>query len=150
MGGGYVGAVAASEAQTGMQILEPDECRRLLAGQVIGRLGVVQGKRPVVLPVNFVLDGDDILFRTGAGTKLNAIGAGHLVCLEVDGIDVGYQSGWSVLVTGVATEVRDPGERERLEGLPLRSWVPAERPDWVRLRPVEVAGRRIPSPGDLR
>ena len=43
------------------------ECLRLLAGQTVGRLGFVVHGRPMVLPVNYVLVGDLIVFRTGEG-----------------------------------------------------------------------------------
>ncbi len=49
--------------------LAPDECWDLLAQTNVGRLAVLVDGHPDIFPVNYVLDGDSIVFRTGAGTK---------------------------------------------------------------------------------
>ncbi len=38
--------------RNGLEVLEREECLRLLAGATIGRLGITIGTLPVVLPVN--------------------------------------------------------------------------------------------------
>jgi uncharacterized protein len=58
------------DARTGLEVIDPDECRRLLAGDEIGRLAVADGGAPTVVPVNYVVDGDAVVFRTAPGTKL--------------------------------------------------------------------------------
>ena len=73
--------------QNGLEILDRDECLRLLAQAVIGRVGVSSGALPRVLPVNFRLDGGRILIRTARGTKLDAAAANAVVAFEVDDID---------------------------------------------------------------
>ena len=45
------------DARTGLEVIDPDECRRLLAGDEIGRLAVADGGTPTVFPVNYVVDG---------------------------------------------------------------------------------------------
>ena len=54
------------------EIFDHDECMRLLATQKVGRLAVVAGQYPSVTPVNFALDDGTIVFRSGAGMKLDA------------------------------------------------------------------------------
>ena len=54
------------------------ECRELLAQAAVGRLGLSADSLPVILPVNFVVDGDSVVFRTGAGLKLSAATAGDV------------------------------------------------------------------------
>jgi uncharacterized protein len=39
-------------------------------------------------PVNYFIMGDDILFRTGEGTKLDAARSGALVTIEADDTDL--------------------------------------------------------------
>ena len=56
----------------GLEILDEHECRRLLASQCIGRVGVTIGALPAIFPVNYVTVDGDIVFRTGEGTKLRA------------------------------------------------------------------------------
>src|SRR5688572_7047714 len=108
----------------GMETLPPGECLRLLAATSVGRVGVSVGALPAILPVNYVLDGDRIVFRTGAGAKLASAVRNAVVCFEVDRVDETWQSGWSVLVTGMATELTG-ADAERARSLPLHPWNPA-------------------------
>ena len=89
----------------GTERLAPSTCLDLLRTQRIGRLGLSIGALPVVHPVNFAVDGDRIVVRTGIGSKLSAALRGAVVCFEVDEIDATGTSGWSVLVTGRAEEL---------------------------------------------
>ena len=102
-------------------MLDREECLRLLAGATIGRIGFSSRSLPIILPVNFVLDDDAIIIRTGVGTKLAAI-RDAVVAFEVDAIDPVYHTGWSVLVTGVASEVTDPLTLARIEHVALAPW----------------------------
>jgi nitroimidazol reductase NimA-like FMN-containing flavoprotein (pyridoxamine 5'-phosphate oxidase superfamily) len=67
------------------QELTKDECFRLLAGQHLGRLVLVDDRGPIALPINFVLDQHTVLFRTDEGTKLDVASRGARVGFEVDG-----------------------------------------------------------------
>jgi nitroimidazol reductase NimA-like FMN-containing flavoprotein (pyridoxamine 5'-phosphate oxidase superfamily) len=58
------------DRRSGLQVIERAECLRLLATEEVGRLGVVVAGRPEIFPVNYVVDGDEVMFRTDAGTKL--------------------------------------------------------------------------------
>ena len=42
----------------------------------VGRLGLLVDGRPEVLPVNYALDGETVLFRTAEGTVLNQAACG--------------------------------------------------------------------------
>ena len=55
------------DGRTGLEVIDPDECRRLLAADEIGRLAILDGTTPAVFPVNYVLDGEAIVFRTAPG-----------------------------------------------------------------------------------
>lgn len=77
------------DARTGIEVVSRKECLALLADEEIGRLGVVDGYRPVILPVNYALAGEAIVFRTAPGTKVGA-GRGAPVCFEVDRFDPGH------------------------------------------------------------
>ena len=122
-----------------------EECLRLLAGEQIGRVGVVAGRVAHVVPVNYVLDGEAVVFRTSVGTKL--YGATHgPVTVEVDQIDPLTCSGWSVVVRGIAHEVTDADEvgfRERLWSLTVEPWAPGDRPYYLRVPAELVTGRRV-------
>lgn len=133
-----------------LQVLDADECYRLLATEEIGRLGVNAEHYPLIFPVNYALDGGVVVIRTDAGTKLGA--ADHAnVTFEVDQIDRRTRAGWSVLVRGLAEEVTTEHraeivERTRASG--VEPWAPGEHGHWMRLIPQQISGRRI-VPGQL-
>ncbi len=130
--------------RNGLQVLERDECMRLLASATLGRIGVSSGALPVVLPVNFCVDSDHILIRTSTGTKLDAALRDSVVAFEVDDFDAMYHSGWSVVVTGVAHVVDDADRLRELEHAPLTRWAPMREDDHIVSISTElVSGRRL-------
>jgi hypothetical protein len=124
-----------------LEELDADECLRLLGTAAVGRLAVsVPTDSPLVVPVNYVLVGRTILFRSGFGTKLRAL-ASRPVSFEVDDHDPATRTGWSVLVRGRAREAR---ERDVDPPLP-EPWVPDDKPYLVQLEIRSLTGRRIVS-----
>jgi uncharacterized protein len=129
-----------------MHNLTVRQCVELLAQHNLGRLAFLAkvGVMPLIIPVNYVIDQDTVVFRSDPGSKLTAAILGAPVAFEVDG---GYnerdQTGWSVVVHGHAEEVTDPAELARLEQLPLVPWAPGAKAHYVRVRPGQVNGRRI-------
>lgn len=128
--------------RNGLEVLGREECLRLLASATLGRVVVTTGALPSVLPVNFQLDRDRILFRTGVGTKLDAATDNAVVAFEVDEIDAGARTGWSVVVTGVARELTDVGLAEA-QRLALTRWAPGDDHRIVAISIDIVSGRRI-------
>jgi uncharacterized protein len=129
----------------GLETLPFDACLDLLGSVPLGRVGFYADGEVVVLPVNHVLDGQDIVFRSAPGSKLTAAEEQNLVTFEADQYDARTRTGWSVLVTGQATVVYDEAETERLGHLGLEPWITAvEHPFWIRIRPTSVTGRRTP------
>lgn len=129
-----------------LEELPAEACRRILERHHFGRVAVNDDDGPVILPVNYVLDGDAIVFRTGEGTKLDAAIRGAPATFEIDGVDESRRLGWSVLVRGTVVEVTDRGEVERLRRLPLEPYPGGDRSHYVRLGTGTVTGRRIPLP----
>ncbi|HSK90408.1 MAG TPA: pyridoxamine 5'-phosphate oxidase family protein [Euzebyales bacterium] len=133
---------------TAVRYLSTEECWQRLAAHParVGRVGV-GGASPDIFPVNYVLDGHSIVFRTAPGKKLAAVGRGERVVFEVDDIDATWHCGWSVVLRGFAQHVTDPAERAGLEQLPLRTWDRAPKPEFVRIRTHLVSGREITEGG---
>ena len=133
-----------------MHAIPTDECYRLLGTHEIGRIGVVADHYPLILPVNYRLDGTTVVIRTHAGTILRA--AEHAnVTFEVDEIDPATRSGWSVLVRASAEEVGEEHPAElvaRTVASGVTPWAPGEKGHWMRLIAHDVTGRRI-VPGEL-
>ncbi len=40
------------DARTGLEIIDPDECRRLLATDEVGRLALIDGGTPAIFRIN--------------------------------------------------------------------------------------------------
>ena len=94
------------------------------------------GGRPLIFPVNYVVDGKTIVFCTDEGAKRNGVTSGFNVALEIDGIEPLYP-GWSVLVSGVGRHVINAAEVAALAELPPRPWAARERSPkshFVRIR----------------
>jgi nitroimidazol reductase NimA-like FMN-containing flavoprotein (pyridoxamine 5'-phosphate oxidase superfamily) len=107
--------------EPGLTELDREECLRLLASAQIGRVIYTEAAMPAAHPVNYLLDAEEIVFRTGGGDKLVAAARGSVVGFQVDDIDVARRSGWSVLGVGEAYEILDPTRRAELaERLPCR------------------------------
>jgi nitroimidazol reductase NimA-like FMN-containing flavoprotein (pyridoxamine 5'-phosphate oxidase superfamily) len=129
--------------RNGLEVLSRDACLRLLATATLGRVGVSSGALPSVVPVNFRFDGRQILIRTGMGTKLDAAASNAVVAFEVDEIDPVAHTGWSVMVTGVARELTDPGELAAAQTPPLARWAPGDGHRVMAISTELVSGRRI-------
>jgi nitroimidazol reductase NimA-like FMN-containing flavoprotein (pyridoxamine 5'-phosphate oxidase superfamily) len=129
----------------GLEVLPFDTCLRLLSAVSVGRVGFVAAGEVVVLPVNFVVDGQDVVFRTADGSKLAAAEDRITAAFEADNYDDITQSGWSVLINGRIEVVEDDAEIGRLSQLGLYPWVSdPDRPSWIRIRPTSLTGRRTP------
>jgi uncharacterized protein len=122
------------------------ECLDLLGRTRFGRLAVSRGEgAPIVRPLNYVFDprSQSVVFRTAEGSKLSGLLRAQEAAFEIDGIEPGGRTGWSVVIIGVADEVTIPSEIRRLDKLGLEVWAPGPRSHWVRIRARTVSGRRI-------
>jgi nitroimidazol reductase NimA-like FMN-containing flavoprotein (pyridoxamine 5'-phosphate oxidase superfamily) len=134
----------STDARTGLTVIDRDECLRLLAGDVVGRLAIVHGGAPVILPVNYVVDGEDIVIRTAEGTKLDA-GPRAPAAFEIDGIDRTTRTGWSVVASGRLEEVTpyDTATWQRVTASGPQPWAAGPKDHWLRLVTGTITGRRI-------
>ena len=129
----------------GLIVLSAEECWSLVDGTPIGRVAFVSEGEPQVLPVNFLVDGHQLAFRSTAGSKFSAAAMRRPVAFEVDGWDVHTRSGWSVLIDGTADIVLDADEEARLDSMGLEPWAIHDQPmDWVKILPNDISGRRVP------
>jgi len=129
------------DARSGIEIMGRDECLELLRADVIGRVGVIQAGAPVVLPVNYAMDGDDVVFRTAPGSKLDT-GPSARGCFEIDSFDRATRTGWSVMVAGRLEEVM-PYAVPQLTQLNVQPWATGTRNHWMRLRSTRITGRIV-------
>jgi nitroimidazol reductase NimA-like FMN-containing flavoprotein (pyridoxamine 5'-phosphate oxidase superfamily) len=124
--------------------LSYDKCLELLSGGVVGRVAVSTPSGPRIVPLNYSVIDDSIVFRTTPCSVLGTYGWNSELAFEVDEVDHEHQQGWSVVATG---------RGEMIEGAPdlaavrafwnPRPWAGGSRLLYVRLRWQELTGRRI-------
>ncbi len=122
--------------------LTRDECLRLLRACSVGRVAIASASGSVVVvPVNYVVDDDVIVFRSDPGEKLGRLHE-RPASFQIDGIDDLHHTGWSVLVRGTAFRTT-AAEVQRLD---IESWAAGDKQYWVRVVPGEITGRRLVAP----
>jgi nitroimidazol reductase NimA-like FMN-containing flavoprotein (pyridoxamine 5'-phosphate oxidase superfamily) len=137
------GRGGASQGVTLAEI-SAEECHRRLAAGGVGRfLFVEPGRGPVAMPVNFAMDGRDVVFRTARSGGIVSALHEQPVSFDVDHMDDALGTGWSVLLTGDAVPISDPAELDRVVTLHIEPWAGGDRPLYVRFRAREVTGRVI-------
>lgn len=127
--------------------IDEAECRWLLRRRSAGRVAFVVDGDVMVMPLNYVMYGDDIVVRTSDGSAfLAAVTGSSSVSFQVDRLDPADGGGWSwsVLALTAARPVDDVAELEVLGGLALDPWAPGVRDRYVVLRPRALTGRRVP------
>jgi nitroimidazol reductase NimA-like FMN-containing flavoprotein (pyridoxamine 5'-phosphate oxidase superfamily) len=129
--------------RNGLEVLDRDECLALLASVSFGRVGLSMSALPVVLPVNFRLVEDQIVFSTAPGSKLRAATDHAVIAFEADHIDPLDHAGWSVLATGMARAVTDPGERDRFVRSGVPRWLSGGEGQLVVVGTGVISGRRL-------
>ena len=122
------------------ELTEP-ECRELLRGQVVGRFAWCEAGGPVVLPVNYRFEHDQVVFRTSAHSELARHFSPGPAAFQIDSVDEFVQSGWSVLVRGRA-ELLEWDEHPDHDDRP-ESWAAGSRNVFVRITSERVTGRRL-------
>ena len=124
------------------RVLSRDECLDRLARAAIGRVAITSQALPAVVPVNYVLSGSSILFRTRPfGMLANACDR-TVVAFEVDDLAEDGRSGWSVLVVGVAEHVEGSAAVRAL-ATGLSSAAGDGRDQFVSITIGKVSGRLI-------
>jgi uncharacterized protein len=131
-----------------VDLLSVSKCRQLLGAGVFGRLGVCAPAGPIILPVNYSVVSESIIFRTSADGVVSRHDWSRPMAFEVDHVDyVDYveQRGWSVLAVGLAAPVEDAELAQIRRTWAPRPWASGDRPLFVRLRWEELTGRRLGS-----
>jgi nitroimidazol reductase NimA-like FMN-containing flavoprotein (pyridoxamine 5'-phosphate oxidase superfamily) len=123
--------------------LDPEECRARLSTHGVGRVSVSTSRGPAIVPVDYSVVDDAIVFRTAPDAS-PAAAAGAEVAFEVDHIDEALSQGWSVLVVGRAHQVTETeAVRRPADTAYTKPWPGGSRDLWLRIEPARVTGRRI-------
>ncbi|TMR35815.1 hypothetical protein ETD85_12700 [Nonomuraea zeae] len=131
-----------------LQVLEPEECLRLIAPGGIGRVAFNGSHGPTVLPVNYKIHDGAIVFRTARGGPMDQDlrtgleGVDIKIGFQVDRIDEAQRGGWSVLVQGPAHHVPED-EVATVSEAGVTPWAGGERHLYIRVVPHQITGRRV-------
>ena len=129
--------------------LTEQECLTLIAGGGIGRIAYAGRYGQTVLPVNYELLDNTIVFRTGEDSPLEEdlqTGIRHAefqVAFEIDEINVAEKDGWSVLIQGPAHHIDSDAERAAARQTGVQPWSGGAKEHSIRIVPTRITGRRI-------
>lgn len=124
--------------------LTVDECLELLSGGVIGRVALATPVGPRIVPVNYAMYDDAIVFRTAPYSELGTYGWNNELAFEVDHIDYEKHQGWSVVALGRAQLVDDADELRAIrEHWDPRPWASGQRNLYMKLVWHDLTGRRL-------
>ena len=128
----------------GPQELTHIEAFQLLATVPLGRVVFTDRALPAIRPVNHIVDGRDIIFRTSSSAAITTAvdGIGTIVAYEADAIDSARRAGWSVVVVGGARLLTDTTQIEHYRQL-LQPWAPGDKDDFIAIRADVVSGVRL-------
>jgi uncharacterized protein len=120
------------------------ECRALLAGGVFGRVAVCTPAGARILPVNYSVVGEAVVFRTTADGVVATAGWDLPMAFEVDFVDYVELRGWSVVAAGRGEAVEEPEKLALIRRTwDPRPWASGDRPLYVRLPWSDLTGRRL-------
>lgn len=129
--------------RNGLEVLDRAACLAHLENSLLGRVALSMGALPTILPVNFRLVDEHVVFRTGVGSKLDAAARGAVIAFEVDSVDPIGHTGWSVVVTGIAHEATTNGWVDPIVASAIPRWAPAGASRVLQLSSDIISGRRI-------
>lgn len=120
-------------------VLDEAGCWEHLQKRQVGRLVTRVGDAVDIVPINYVVEGQSIVFRTAAGSKLAAFAVNDSVVFETDEFD--DERGWSVVLHGNAHALEREDEIAAAERLPLKPFVATLKPTFVRVAATSLTGR---------
>ncbi|MFB9722327.1 pyridoxamine 5'-phosphate oxidase family protein [Planobispora longispora] len=147
--GGPAGQPSAPASHAELEKIDRQECLRLISPGGIGRVAFNDAGGPAILPVNYALRDDSVIFRTAPEGPLDkelrtgVAGVELKIAFEVDRLDETRQEGWSVVVRGGAHLVSSAEEQAAVEGSGVQPWAGGERGLYIKIVPAEITGRRI-------
>lgn len=127
-----------------------DTCATLLASHEVGRVAVCTHDGPRIVPINYVVVDDSVVFRTTPYSILGMRSWSGQMAVEIDEFEPERKSGWSVVATGRGEVVEDSAELRRIQmGPNPLPWAGGQRWLYVRLRWSDLTGRSVGAPVTL-
>ena len=120
------------------------ECRALLVRQRAGRVAVSTPDGPHIIPINYSVVDESIVFRTTPFSLVASYGRNANLAFEVDHVNEEQELGWSVVARGRADVVTNPEELVRIRRVcaPV-PWADGSRNLFFRLPWRDLTGRAL-------
>jgi nitroimidazol reductase NimA-like FMN-containing flavoprotein (pyridoxamine 5'-phosphate oxidase superfamily) len=122
-------------------VLDRQQCLDYLSAGGLGRIAVNVGALPAILPVQFALDDEQVMFSVGADTVLHRATRDAVVAFESDGVEPDGRRQWSVTVTGIARHLAEDDYSGRSRVV-APSWAHLESPTMIAISMEYMSGRR--------
>lgn len=121
-----------------------ETCLKLLTTHEVGRVAVCTSAGPRIVPVNYTVADDSVLFRTTPYSILGMQAWSARLAFEIDEFDAEQRSGWSVVAVGNGEVIEDTVELRRIQSGPNPvPWAGGQRWLYVRLPWSDLTGRRV-------
>lgn len=121
------------------------QCLDRLRSTRVGRVAVTSRVLPAIVPINYAVVGNTLVFRTRPDGMLARACDSTVVAFETDDLEPDGQSGWSVLVVGTA-ELLDGSAAVRAveRGVVSASTDGDDMSQFVAITMTRVTGRLVP------
>jgi len=124
--------------------LTTDECLSLLSSHSAGRIALNTPGGLRILPVNYAMFGDAVVFRTLPYGEIANNAHAAEIAFQIDMLDHDLKRGWSVLAVGVARRVDDPGDVKMIrDEWDPEPWAAGLRNLYFKLDWTQLSGRQV-------
>jgi uncharacterized protein len=129
-----------------------DVCERLLRAANVGRVAICTPDGPHVVPVNYWVHEQAVMFRTSPYSLLGTYARNSLLAFEIDHLGEVPNESWSVIAHGRCHSIDDHDQIAMLEATsPPRPWAAGTRNLVLAIPWSEISGRRLGlRPGSAR
>lgn len=124
--------------------LDPEDCRALLRTQEVGRVAWTSPTAGLlVLPVNYVVHDDLVVFRASTDSVLADLAQGRDAAFQIDDVDVETGNAWSVLARGRSATPAPGAELDALQQDGPMPWAMGDRDLFITVRVQDISGRVV-------
>ena len=134
---------SAHQPPDSVVVLTEGQCRALLAGAAVGRVGFTADALPVIAPVPFTVHQGRVVVPVPLDGQLASACRGAVVAFEVDSVDRADGSVWAVSVVGHSRVLTAPEETAELDALGLHPWGIVRGGCYVVVDTCHVTGWRV-------
>lgn len=119
------------------------DCLSALRSRDVGRVAMATGSGPRIVPVNYGMLDEAIVFRTSPYSELAQNAVDVDLAFEVDDLDFAQHTGWSVVALGQGSRVEDEELLRVRRVADPEPWVRGQRNFYLKISWHDLTGRRI-------